>query len=185
MDHEVLGGEFLHLLIWCHTHNVARLLIRFYRNAPVSRWRTLGALERIYHPPHARVERSQHQIRPTSLPWLYCPEWQQVPGRYVPCCQGDLAHGPLGDLDVILKVQISILFYWLICLEFLDILSSDRWMPQDLTDDKLILVQVMACCYSGNGLVLSGNKPLPEPMLTIICITVWCHWATMTQPYSW
>ena len=29
-----------------------------------------------------------------------------------------------------------------------------RWMPQDLTDG------------SGNDLELSGNKPLPEPMLT-------------------
>ena len=35
-----------------------------------------------------------------------------------------------------------------------------RWIPLDLTDDKSTLVQVM------NGLVPSGNKPLPEPMLT-------------------
>ena len=28
---------------------------------------------------------------------------------------------------------------------------------------------------SGNGLVLSGNKPLPEPMLTQICVTIWHH----------
>ena len=28
---------------------------------------------------------------------------------------------------------------------------------------------------SGNGLVLSGSKPLPEPMLTQISATVWCH----------
>ena len=27
---------------------------------------------------------------------------------------------------------------------------------------------------SGIGLVLSGNKPLPKPMLTLICVTVWC-----------
>ena len=33
-----------------------------------------------------------------------------------------------------------------------------RWMPQDLTDYVNI--------GSGNGLVPSGNKPLPEPMLT-------------------
>ena len=26
---------------------------------------------------------------------------------------------------------------------------------------------------SGNGLVPSGNKPLPEPMLTQIYITIW------------
>ena len=28
---------------------------------------------------------------------------------------------------------------------------------------------------SGNGLVPSGNKPLPEPMLTQISVTIWCH----------
>ena len=61
-----------------------------------------------------------------------------------------------------------------------------RWMPLDLTDDKSTLVQVMAWCHQatshywsqcwprfmspygitrpqwGNGLVPSGNKPLPE-----------------------
>ena len=123
-----------------------------------------------------------------------------------------------------------------------------RWMPQDLTDDKSTLVQVMACCRqatshylsqcwlsslspygvarpqwvnslapgrcgcwlnyfqthikdrylelflwncpqtndttphlwlvnigSGNGLVPSGNKPLPEPMLTQIYAGIWNH----------
>ena len=39
-----------------------------------------------------------------------------------------------------------------------------RWMPQDITDDK-----------SGNGLVPSGNKPLPEPMLTQIYVAKWRH----------
>ena len=28
---------------------------------------------------------------------------------------------------------------------------------------------------SGNGLVPSGNKPLPEPMLTQISVTIWRH----------
>ena len=32
---------------------------------------------------------------------------------------------------------------------------------------------------SGNGLVPSGNKPLPDPMLTQIYVTIWCHQATM------
>ena len=32
---------------------------------------------------------------------------------------------------------------------------------------------------SGNGLVLSGNKPLPEWLLTQIYITPWCHYMTM------
>ena len=47
-----------------------------------------------------------------------------------------------------------------------------RWMPQDLTDDKSTLVQARpnnSGIGSGNGLVPSGNKPLPEAMLTQIC----------------
>ena len=28
---------------------------------------------------------------------------------------------------------------------------------------------------SGNGLVPSGNKPLPEPMLTKIYVAIWCR----------
>ena len=27
----------------------------------------------------------------------------------------------------------------------------------------------------------SGNKPLPEPMLTPICVSLWHHWATMSS----
>ena len=41
-------------------------------------------------------------------------------------------------------------------------------MPQDLTDDKSNI-------GSGNGLVPSGNKPLPEPVLTKISNAIWCH----------
>ena len=33
---------------------------------------------------------------------------------------------------------------------------------------------------SGNGLVPSGTKPLPEPLLTKISDTIWCHYATMS-----
>ena len=40
-------------------------------------------------------------------------------------------------------------------------------MPQDLTDDVNI--------GSGNGLVPSGNKPLPEPVLTKISNAIWRH----------
>ena len=43
-----------------------------------------------------------------------------------------------------------------------------RWMALDLTDDKSNI-------GSGNGLVPSGNKPLPEPMLAQICVTLWHH----------
>ena len=66
------------------------------------------------------------------------------------------------------------------------LISSDFLrMPQDLFDDKSTLVQ------SGNGMVPSGNKPLPELMLTLIYV-VMCmaspghheltHWGLVT-PY--
>ena len=32
---------------------------------------------------------------------------------------------------------------------------------------------------SGNGLVPSGNKPLPEPVLTQISVAIWCHLCTI------
>ena len=38
-------------------------------------------------------------------------------------------------------------------------------MPQDLTDDVKI--------GSGNGLVPSGNKPLPEAILTQFLVALW------------
>ena len=43
-----------------------------------------------------------------------------------------------------------------------------RWMPLDLTDDKSNI-------GLGNGLVPSGNNPLPEPMLTQIFVAKWRH----------
>ena len=33
---------------------------------------------------------------------------------------------------------------------------------------------------SGNGLVPSGTKPLPEPMLTQFYVGIWCHEVTMS-----
>ena len=43
-----------------------------------------------------------------------------------------------------------------------------RWLVRDLTDHKSSLGQV-------NGLVLSGNEPLPEPMLTKVHDAVSLH----------
>ena len=51
-------------------------------------------------------------------------------------------------------------------------------MLLDLASDKSTQV---------NGLVPSGNKPLPEPMLTKTHVIIWLHWATMcltTGDYS-
>ena len=44
-----------------------------------------------------------------------------------------------------------------------------RRMSPDLTDDK------STGNGSGNGLVPSGNKPLPEPMLTQFSGAIWRH----------
>ena len=51
------------------------------------------------------------------------------------------------------------------------------WMSLDFTDSFTVNIG------SGNGLVPSGNKPLPEPMLTQISdsdLAIWCHQATMS-----
>ena len=69
-------------------------------------------------------------------------------------------------------------------------------MSMDLADDKSTLVQVKAyhmalmnvngLCWwqvnigSGNGLVPSGNKPLPELMFTQIYVAILCNQATMS-----
>ena len=44
-----------------------------------------------------------------------------------------------------------------------------RRMPQNLANKK-----------SGNGLGLSGNKSLVEPVLLQIYVTIWHHWATLS-----
>ena len=46
---------------------------------------------------------------------------------------------------------------WMKMLEFTQI--SLKFVPRGPTDNKSALVQVMAWCQT-------GNKPLPEPMLT-------------------
>ena len=73
-----------------------------------------------------------------------------------------LTHWPLGNVAVISQSVILIF----ILLSRIDILSiscktAPRSMPQDITDDKSTLVQVM---------VPSGNKPLPEPKLNQFCV---------------
>ena len=48
-------------------------------------------------------------------------------------------------------------------------------MPQDVTDDYLVSI------VSGNGIVPSDTKPLPEPMLSTFYDSVWRHWARMIK----
>ena len=42
-----------------------------------------------------------------------------------------------------------------------------RWKSEGLTIDNIGMIG------SGNGLVPSGKKPLPDPMFTQICVTIW------------
>ena len=77
-----------------------------------------------------------------------------------------LTHWPLGDLNVILK---NVIFNLALLIGILKSSYDNvlRWMSQDLTDDVNI--------GSGNGLVPSGNTPLPEPVLTKISNAIWRH----------
>ena len=61
------------------------------------------------------------------------------------------------------EIWFSILFYWLLCD------NATRWMPRHLTDDVNF--------GPGNGLRSSGNKPLPEPMLTQIYVVILRYYA--------
>ena len=69
-----------------------------------------------------------------------------------------LTHWPLGNLNAILKIECSILLYWLV--------SSDLLI---MNATGLNIVNT----GPGNGLVPSGNKPLPEPMLTRSLVALW------------
>ena len=64
-----------------------------------------------------------------------------------------------------------------------DILCISCWIVRKLnaTRPHWWLVSI----GSGNGLVPSGNKPLPEPILDKIYVTIWRHRATMSQSLMW
>ena len=51
-----------------------------------------------------------------------------------------------------------------------------RWTPQNLINKNLSIK-----IGSGNGLVPSGTKPLPEPMLTKFYDTLWRHQGPMSS----
>ena len=72
-----------------------------------------------------------------------------------------LTHWPLGDFTEILDN-----------LSFKLILVIDGWCSQmNATEPHWWKINI----GSGNGLVPSGNKPLPEPMLTQIYVAIWLH----------
>ena len=56
---------------------------------------------------------------------------------------------------------------------FKQILVIDGWGIS--CEIALIWMSLDFVIGSGNGLVSSGNKPLPEPMLTQISVGIWRH----------
>ena len=44
---------------------------------------------------------------------------------------------------------------------------------------SISILWITGSTYSGNGLVLSGNKPLPPVMMIKIYDTLWCDQATL------
>ena len=79
----------------------------------------------------------------------------------------ELTHWPLGKFEwnfrhVIFK-QILVIDGWGISCK-----TAPIWMSLDFTDESVNI-------GGGNGLVPSGNKPLPEPMLTQISVVIWDH----------
>ena len=69
-----------------------------------------------------------------------------------------LTHCPLGDLDVIVKMEFSILFYWLVSSNFPMIMSSDE------CHRVLLMIQVMAWCRQETSHYLNQcwpRSPMP------------------------
>ena len=63
-----------------------------------------------------------------------------------------------------------------------------RWMPQDITDDKSILVQIMAWCHEARSHYLSQYWPrsmlpydITRSQWIVINPTFWISWLMMTQ----
>ena len=87
---------------------------------------------------------SHHVFSQLSLIWnMLCSDDRFPPVWHLSfiSVNANLTHWPLGHLDAILKLQLSISFYWLVSSHRLMIIPWDE-------------------CHG------TGNKPLPEPMLT-------------------
>ena len=95
-----------------------------------------------------------------------------IPGNHIAtnfCTSGVmcLTHWPLGDLNEIGNFQANFDNWWLgyhlwNCPQVIFRGPQWWWISIGL----------------GNGLAPSGNKPLPEPMLTQIYVAIWHHLAT-------
>ena len=77
-----------------------------------------------------------------------------------------LTHWPLGELAILSTIQFSNSWYKIV---------ATRWFTQC----SQVNITEPTNENSGNGLVPSGNKPLPEPMLTKIYAAIWHHCAAI------
>ena len=77
-----------------------------------------------------------------------------------------ISHWPLGDSNTILDRSFSSSFQWLMVEA-----SLVRFSQMNITGHYWWKINI----GSGNGLVPSGNKPLPKPVLTQIYVAMWRH----------
>ena len=96
-------------------------------------------------------------------------------------------HWPLGDVAMILQVEISNLLYrmvaWSLAMKLLSV-----WMPQNLTDKKSTLVQVMAWRRQIASHFLSQSWPRSMSLDNNELITnslVWCNFSANKSPLGW
>ena len=94
---------------------------------------------------------------------IYCLDWSGEKQMNVSVCPW-LTHWPLGDLRQIYRSNFQANFgdWWLKYLLW-------NCPHMDATGPYWWWVNI----GSGNGLVPSGNKPLPEPMLTQFSVAIW------------
>ena len=112
----------------------------------------------------------QHYSKCKGLAAMVCPAG---PSALVSLIQSNLnvtqsnvvlTHWSLGDFNEILDEYFSSQLQWLMA-------ELPLWnCPQ-----KNVTRPYQVNIGSGNGLVPSGNKPLPEPMLTKVYVAIWHH----------
>ena len=125
-----------------------------YKARPSQNWQKITTYDHV------------HQIFITSCTWfrrgVLCDRgftllFQVRSGSFL-ISYHELTHWPLGDLDAIIKLQFSVLFYWFFFFRSSND-NAPRWMPWNLTDDKSTLVQVMAWCHQATSHCLSQGWP--------------------------
>ena len=73
-------------------------------------------------------------------------------------------------------VIVNVMFKYVVVITFLSISNTMYCLYVNGSGCWQMSVRIGL----GNGLVLSGNKPLLEPILTRIYVAIWCHLATMS-----